>query len=713
MVRSQPRIFDTIKIPLMDSSGAINGVLGIARDVTEARLTESELARQREFSKNILENLETGVVVCDAAGQLVVFNRTAREWHGLGPINIPQNQWAEYYDLFEPDGTTRLDTKKIPLIRAYRGEHIRDVRIAIHRHGCAPRHISSSGSPLFDTNGELIGAVAVMTDITEQLELQNQLAKTGDYLNNLLNYANAPIIVWDSDFRITIFNKAFEKLTGILEKDALGSGLEILFPESRREESMEFIRSTSGQRWETVEIEIIDRRGNIHTLLWNSANLLDAGGEKTVATIAQGQEITQRKIFEQELRQTNERLRELLRRSEELTAKAESANTAKSLFLANMSHELRTPMNGVLGMAELLLTTDLTPEQREYVATLQSSGQSLLSLLNDILDFSKIEAGQLELEFIDFSLPSIISRLHEIFRPQAAKKRISLDFRTAPGVPEFLHGDPCRLHQVLLNLLSNAVKFTPAGGIRLEVELHSRSEDWVALRFAVIDTGIGIPPDKSDLLFQKFSQLDPSHTRRFGGTGLGLAISKQIVDLMGGSIGVFSPPRGRGSCDPGSEFWFTARFHLAKNSQPEPAVPPTGAKPRPASTWRPGARVLIVEDNSVNQKMLAMLLKKLGVNCDTASDGLQAVNALTGKAYDLVLMDIQMPVMDGLEATRQIRALPADNPSRNVPIIAVTAHAFSEDREKCMAAGMNGHIIKPVSRTALETALKASLPPAS
>ncbi len=554
------------------------------------------------------------------------------------------------------------------------------------------------------------------------------------------------------------------------------------------------------------------------------------------------QDITERKRAEANLVETNRQLKAATAWANELAVRAESASAAKSEFLANMSHEIRTPMNGVLGMVGLLLDTDLTEDQRRYAQAAHGSGEALLGLLNDILDLSKIEAQKLSLETLDFRLPSLLDDLVGMMALRAHEKGLVLGCVVAPEAPSDLRGDPGRLRQILINLTGNAIKFTAQGEVVIRVNVVSETPAEVRLRFAVRDTGIGIPSDKLGRLFAKFSQVDSSTTRQYGGTGLGLVISKHLTEMMGGEIGVQT------ELGQGSEFWFTVRLAKSPARAPGPAPAPAGfrgvrvlvvddrpinreillvlltswgmrpveaadgpsalraltqaqaaqdpfaiaildrqmpgldgnslgrairadpnlkdtrlimltslgqlgsdqpaavtgfvatlTKPvrrqelrevleailsgkttgTPRANVVPGlareecagaARVLVAEDSITNQQVAMGLLKRLGLKADLAANGAEAVQALETRPYDLVLMDVQMPEMDGYEATRVIRDPQSGVLNHRVPIIAMTAHAMQGDRERCLQAGMDDYVTKPVSRQSLAEALEKWLP---
>lgn len=523
--------------------------------------------------------------------------------------------------------------------------------------------------------------------IRRRFEAEAELEKRFQYVGRALNDA-----IWDWD----LDTQAISWTTGIQTTfrhtaSEIGADphwwIEHVHPEDRQrvEDSRRAAIEVGGETW-SGEYRFLTGDVKYASVLDRGYVMCDPAG-RPVRMIGAMMDITAFKQVEIKMQQAKEA--------------AEAANRAKSEFLANMSHEIRTPMSGVMGMTDLLLDTPLTPQQAEYVGMVKASADSLLTVINDILDFSKIEAGKLEVESIQFTLRESIEPILKTFLLRARQKGLEVSWGVEPEVPEALVGDPNRLSQILVNLLGNAVKFTDKGQISLAVQVSAVEKDFVQLHFSVQDTGIGIAAEKLECIFEAFTQADGSTARRFGGTGLGLTISRQLAQMMGGRLWAESVP-GRGST-----FHFTARLGIPQTLH----APESGqslASRQSAGDAPHSLRILLAEDNPVNQMLATRLLEKHGHRVALARNGREALEQIAAQAFDVVLMDVQMPELDGFEATAAIREREKTT-GGHLPIVAMTAHAMQSDHQRCLAAGMDGYVSKPININQLVSVVESVL----
>ena len=540
--------------------------------------------------------------------------------------------------------------------------------------------VQVTGTPRWQ-DGKFFGSIVAVTDLTERKRFEDELKKREAENRLLLDSIPDSIFLLDKEGNFLDYRTPNSSILYAPAELFMGKNIHSIMPQDLVELTMNNLEmARQSGKMQVFEYQL-PANGEIKH--FEARINLCEGGD----FLALVRDVTERK-----------RSDEMLWKAKE---EAEAAAKAKSEFLANMSHEIRTPLNAVIGLTGLLLDTDLTHEQRNYLEIVRDSGDSLLSVINNILDFSKIDGGMMELEHSPFDLRRCIESTMDLMVTRAAEKGLVLKVVLDDQLPTMLVGDASRLRQVLANLLSNAVKFTDKGFVEVSVRGNAIPEGF-ELRFDVLDTGIGMPQDKLDRLFMPFSQIDSSITRRYGGTGLGLAISKRLVGMMGGRIWAKSNP------GVGSTFTFTIKVklpcmqpvqHEVKDLKPDIKPPIEGhfQQALPLS-------ILLAEDNAVNQMVLLQMLRKIGYQADLASNGFDVLAALDRQAYDVVLMDIQMPDMDGFEATRRILAR---FPKMKRPrIIALTAHALNGDRERCLKAGMDGYLSKPVKIEDLQSALR-------
>ncbi|MCP4548558.1 MAG: PAS domain S-box protein [bacterium] len=816
---------------IYDEAQRATGVLSIALDTTSHVKALKELSISQNRFRDIVTSMADWTWEVDSGGRYNDCSERGINILGYQPEEILGKTPFDFMEVEEAKRVGAIFLEYVKDARPFKD--LENWNIAKDgRRIC----LITSGVPIFDDDGAYCGYRGVDSDITERKQVELELQQSEAFQRTLIETLPDFIFILDKN---GIVKKANRIHPDHSESDVIGrKAVEFVAPHNKAEFTDAFRRALETDEQQTVETDAILPDGYRSYLTRLNPVMLDG---KSISVVLINTDITDRIQSAKNLENANELLEKAILTTKAMAKEAESANLAKSEFLANMSHEIRTPMNGVIGMTGLLMETDLDDEQRRYAETVRTSADSLLGLINDILDFSKVEAGKLDLESLDFDLYSVMDEFAEMMAYKAHDKDLDFLCQIEPGMPVFLQGDPGRLRQILVNLTGNAVKFTESGEIVVRVNLESKTDEDVLLRFTISDTGIGIPADRRDSLFQQFTQVDASTTRKYGGTGLGLAISKNLSEAMGGDIGV------DGNNDQGSDFWFTARFPLqpgrplthenpasvrderilvvahnrslreyllqqlkAWGAQTEAAtdgetglrimqeaamtdapyrvvimdlqmpgmsgtalamairadrrfdgarlvlMPPPGytiesevlsdngvngnlSKPircleladcltavlagetsHAASSStnhqtlkaieRDNVRILLAEDNRINQKVVQGILKKLGLTADAVANGAETVKALRAIPYDLILMDVMMPEMDGMEATRLIRDPRNAFPNPDIPIIALTANAMQGDRERCLEAGMDDYLAKPIVMLELAAMLEKRLP---
>ncbi len=693
--------FETNSRYIYDDHGQILEIISVSRDITERKRFESMLQESEQRYKSLFEYNPSAVYSMNLQGDYLTANSNLEELTGYTMDELIGMYFGPV--VHEKDIAKTLHHFTL----ASQGEPQSYDLTLIHKDG-HQIEINTINIPII-VDKQVVGVYGISRDITERTRYTEQIEKLSNEYTLILNAVSEGIFGLDTEGRVTFINPAGVRMLGFEHDEIMGrSYLDHIRQTAsdavhyRPEDSplLRVIRTGESQR--SMDAVLWRKDGSSFLAEYRATPLFDKGERK-------GAVVVFRDITDEQ---------EIIRAKES----AEKADQAKSEFLAVMSHELRTPMNGIMGMTDLLAETELDEEQRGYAEIISQSSASLLYLLNEILDFSKIEAGKMTLNHEPVSVESVMEMVTELFTPKAGEKNVRLSSQIASDVPELIIGDADRLRQVLVNLVSNAVKFTEEGQVSIAVKTeYCPNARKLNLKFSVQDTGIGIPTDKQPLLFQSFSQLHPSINRKYGGTGLGLAICKSLVELMGGAIGVESAE------NEGSTFYFTLpvvtdeewemngaednRQSVDSKAQNDGVhtdssgiLPVDSLTPAlPEAKYGP-LRILVAEDHPVNQKLLLTMLEKRGYRADLVENGQQALEAVLERPYDLLFMDVQMPVMSGITASARIRE---QAPARHQPfIVAVTAYARPEDRERCMSAGMEDFVSKPFLASDIERILR-------
>ncbi|MES2261060.1 MAG: PAS domain S-box protein [Pseudomonadota bacterium] len=676
-------------------NGAYAGTLAMITDITDRRLADLALRNSNRRMASVFNAVTNGLVVLNGDGLILESNAAASRMLGLA-ANAGAGLWPGMHE----DGQAFARAEHPVYLALVSGQSVRDVVMGVTQADGVLSWLSVNAEPMRDELGATPMAVASLTDISYRKRSEDAVRQGEQRLQEIIKMMPTGLFIKAPDGRFLLMNPASEAQFGFVFNE-LNSGDDSPFhsPDEvaalRRRDRAAFDGGVLIDYEELVWNPTLRQQRHLRTF---KKPVFDERG-KPAYLICMSIDITDSKQAEQALRELNEHLEErVAQRTGQLDqAKqiAEEASQAKGQFLANMSHEIRTPMNGVIGMAYLALKTDLDPRQRDYLEKIRFAGEHLLGIIDDILDISKIEAGKLEIEQVDFALDHVIQTLTTVVAPKAAGKGLTLEFELDPTLPPVLRGDPLRLGQVLINYTNNAIKFSEHGKIIIKVVNAVSDERHCLARFEVRDHGIGLTEEEMDKLFQSFQQADTSTTREYGGTGLGLAICKQLAQLMGGEVGV------RSASGAGSTFWFTAQLGVSQRAAQDlvsrfsgdDAERLAGAHNAAVMGALKDARILLVEDNTFNQQIALEMLEEAGTSVCLANNGAEALALLNQARFDCVLMDVQMPLMDGLEATRRIRADPRLSALR---VLAMTATATSEDRVRCLDAGMDDFISKPI-----------------
>jgi PAS domain S-box-containing protein len=689
-------LFSTIDLTLHKKHLRVEGLVAMP-DITETRRLKEEsllgvgALESAIFNRALLDAMAEHIIAIDSAGDILFTNhawtvfannneyRECCDWTTVNYLSVCDKAASagDDYGLGAGDGIRKVIQGELSVFYLEYPCHSPDeIRWFIMR-----------VTPLDHAN--MVCCVIMHSDITVRKIAEEKLMASEQRFSSLVNSQSDLICLLTSDGVLTFVNDSYVSFIGNGKSELLGHSIYEYIPPNECEAiKVNFSQLSVEKPRKTHENLMVNVVGERRIIEWIDYGVFDSN-QVLIEIQSVGRDVTEIRKSQDEALLAREKLEVLAANLGQEKRNAELASRVKGQFLASMSHEIRTPMAGVIGMADLLLDTDLSPEQLDCAASIKSSGSSLMSILNEILDQSKLEAGKLEISPSDFHLASLVRDNTNLFGPSITSKGLTLDIKLDDDLPEAIHTDSLRIGQVLSNFISNALKFTSTGRIGVAVKTEPNDQDELMLRFTVTDSGIGLSDEEKAKLFTAFTQADNTTARNYGGTGLGLSISKQLVELMGGQIGVDST-KGISSA-----FWFTVCYQPAKK-----AVVATDRRVA-LDRWvasRP-LRILVAEDNAVNQHMIRAFLNKLDHSVEIAKDGQCAIDLLNTGDFDLVLMDIRMPVMDGLEATASIRAM--DNPKSNIPIIALTADISAGNISEYMSVGMNAICGKPIELNVL------------
>lgn len=634
-------------------------------------LKENQGAVQsNELLTAFFENSPSVILMTDMEGKYIYANRNALNLVKRNTMEeVIGKRTADLFPKHLAKEITLVDAEVLKKKKAIRKEY----QVGFNE---SAAHYITYSFPLINWKQEIYGVGSITNEVTEIKRLENEIKRANTLFTSL--FENSPIGVVLTELKsgkIKMVNKAFLKLIGYKKEEVLDKTsmeLQIIDDPALRKKILEKI--IDGEKVKENEL-IVYKKDRTQLICISSHEILKI--DDGTYLLSAFQDITERKKMIEEL--------------VEARKQAEKANLSKSSFLANMSHEIRTPLNAILGFADLLEKTNLSIQQKDYLSAIGTSGKNLLAIINDILDFSKIEAGMLGLENILFSPQQLLQAVYTMFHAKAQSKNLKFSAFIDPKLPHLVNGDSTRLNQIMINLIGNAIKFTDNGSVTVSGELVGTTETHATIKFSVSDTGIGIAKDKLERIFDRFTQADSDTTRNFGGTGLGLSIAKKLVELQGGEIVVKS------EFEKGSEFTFTIEYEIADESQMIVAEPQQSY----TQSFFKGKKILIVEDNAINQKLTMTILAEEGFVYKVAENGQKALDILKAESYDAILMDLQMPMLDGYQATRKIR----EELRLSTPIIAMTANALAGEKERCLSLGMSGYITKPFKAESLFNAL--------